>query len=153
MDHLAPGPPARRSGSSLKQRGFSAIVVVTLGLAVGVNALMFSFVNFFVLRPLPFGDVSRTIMIFAKHPERGGDRMGASYADFVEWRREQQDLRGPGAAWRPTHLQPDGSGDPLRVQGSPATASLFALWNLGPVHGRVIQPEDDQRGCGRGWRC
>ena len=39
----------------VKQRGFSAIVVVTLALAVGVNTLMFSFVNFFVLRPCPSG--------------------------------------------------------------------------------------------------
>ena len=90
----------------LKQRSFSAIVVVTLGLAVGVNALMFSFVNFFVLRPLPFGDVSRTTMIFAKHPERGGDRMGASYADFVEWRRDNTTFEDLGALDAP-HPQPD----------------------------------------------
>jgi predicted permease len=132
----------------LKHRGFSAIVVVTLGLAVGVNSLMFSFVSFFALRPLPFGDVSRTTMVFAKHPERGGDRMGVSYGDFVEWRRDNTAFEDLGAFVRRTYNL-TGVGDPLRVQGSLATASLFTLWNLGPVHGRVLQPADDRPGAPR----
>jgi putative ABC transport system permease protein len=144
MDHLA--QDVRLAFRQLlKQRSFSAIVVVTLGLAVGVNALMFSFVNFFVLRPLPFGDVSRTMMIFAKHPERGRDRMGASYADFVEWRRDNTTFEDLGA-WQRRTYNLTGSGDARRVQGALATASLFVLWNLGPVHGRVLRPEDDKPG-------
>jgi predicted permease len=144
MDHLAQDVRfALRQ--MLKQRGFSAIVIVTLGLAVGVNALMFSFVNFFLLQPLPFGDVSRTVMIFARHPERGHDRMGGSYADFVEWRRDSTAFEDLAAFVRRTRNL-TGSGDPVRVQASLATASLFSIWNLAPVRGRVLQPDDDRKG-------
>jgi hypothetical protein len=132
----------------VKQRGFAFVVIVTLGLAVGVNTLIFSFVNFFILRPLPFGDVSRTMMIMATHPERGRDRMPVSYADFVEWRRDNQSFEDLAAFQRRTHNL-TGAGEPQRVQGALATASLFTLWNLEAVRGRVLQPEDDRPGAPR----
>src|SRR6185436_10355248 len=124
-----------------KKPGFAAVVVVTLGLAVGVNTVIFSFVNFFALRPLPFGDVSRTTMIIATHPERGRDRMPVSYADFVEWRRDSRSFEDLGAFKRLTYNL-TGAGEPERIQGAMATASLFALWNLEAVRGRVVQPDD-----------
>src|SRR5262245_51199482 len=86
----------------LKQPSFAAVVVVTLGLAVGVNSLIFSFVNFFALRPLPFGDVSRVVMISATHPERAQDRMGVAYGDFAEWRQESRSFEALGAFTRRT---------------------------------------------------
>jgi putative ABC transport system permease protein len=132
----------------LKHRGFAAVVVVTLGLAVGVNTLIFSFVNFFALRPLPFGDLSRLVIIFATHPERGTDRMGVAYGDFAEWRQETRSFEDMGAFVRRTYNL-TGAGEPLRVQGSLATASLFKLWNLGAVRGRVLEPEDDRPGAPR----
>jgi putative ABC transport system permease protein len=132
----------------VKQRGFAAVVVVTLGLAVGVNTLIFSFVNFFALRPLPFGDLSRLVIIFATHPERGTDRMGVAYGDFAEWRQANRSFEDMGAFVRRTYNL-TGAGEPLRVQGSLATASLFKLWNLGAVRGRVLEPEDDRPGAPR----
>jgi hypothetical protein len=68
--------------------------------------------------------------------------MRASYADFVEWRRDNTAFEDLGALRRRTYNL-TGSGDPQRVQGSSATASVFSLWNLGPVQGRVIGPEGE----------
>jgi len=100
------------------------------------------------LRPLPFGDVSRTVMIWATHPERGRERGGTSYADFVEWRRDSRSFEDLGG-FRNATYNLTGAGDPLRVHGSLASASLFTLWNLEPVHGRVMQPQDDRPGAAR----
>jgi putative ABC transport system permease protein len=133
---------------TLKQPAFAAVVVVTLGLAVGVNSLIFSFVNFFVLRPLPFGDVSRTVMLFATHAERADDRMAITYADFADWRRDNRSFESMGAYRSVTHAL-TGVGDPERLHGSLATASLFSIWQLEPVHGRVLQPDDDRPGAPR----
>ena len=58
-----------------RQKAFAAVVVATLALAIGVNTLTFSFVNFFVFRPLPMKKVPRLAVIFTKHPEHG--RSGA----------------------------------------------------------------------------
>jgi predicted permease len=131
-----------------KQRSFSLIVVVILALAISVNALIFSFVNFFVLRPLPFSDPSRLTFIFATHPERGRDRQGVAYADFADWRRDSASFEDLGAFVRRTYNL-TGAGDPVRVQGATATASLFSLWGLGSVRGRLIEPEDDRPGAAR----
>jgi putative ABC transport system permease protein len=133
---------------TLKHPSYAAIVIVTLGLAIGVNALIFSFVNFFVLRPLPFQDVSRLAMLVATHPERGRDRMGLAYADFVELRRDNTSFEDLGAMTRRTYNL-TGAGDPRRVQGVTATASLFTLWGLDALHGRLIRPEDDRPGAPR----
>jgi putative ABC transport system permease protein len=132
----------------LKQRSFAAIVVLTLGLAIGVNAVVFSFINFFVLRPLPLPDPSRVVFVFATHPERAGDRQGVAYGDFREWSDETRTLDDLAAFTRRTRNL-TGTGEPLRVQDETATASLFRVWALVPRRGRVIQPEDDRPGAPR----
>src|SRR5262245_3553186 len=129
----------------LKQRGFAAVVIVTLGLAVGVNTLIFSFVNFFALRPLPIADVSRVVVVFATHPERASDRNGVAYGDFAEWRQENRSFEDMAAFERKTYNL-TGVGDPLRAEGSAATASLFKVWNLAAVRGRVFDDADDRPG-------
>jgi putative ABC transport system permease protein len=131
-----------------RQRASAAVVVATLGLAIGVNTLAFSFVNFFVFRPLPMKDVPRLVMIYGKHPEHGRDRARSSWADFVEWRAQSTSFESLAAArWRTFNLT--GSGDPMRVRGFAATAELFEVWGLAAVRGRVILPADDRYGAAR----
>jgi predicted permease len=74
--------------------------------------------------------------------------MSAAYADFVEWRRDNTSFEDLGA-FRLRTYNLTGVGDPQRVQGSQATASLFTLWNLESVRGRVLQAEDDRPGAPR----
>ncbi len=129
----------------VRQRAFAAVVVATLGLAIGVNTLTFSFVNFFVFRPLPMKEVARLVWIFGRHPEHGRDRAMASYADFLEWREQSASFEDLAAGGDRTYNL-TGEGDPMRVRGFAATASLFTEWGLGAVVGRVIRPEDDRKG-------
>ena len=131
-----------------RQKAFAAVVVATLALAIGVNTLTFSFVNFFVFRPLPMKEVSRLAVIFTTHPEHGRSGALCSYADFLEW-REQSTSFEDLAAGRPRTYNLAGAGDPIRVRGFAATASLFTEWGLGTVVGRVIRPEDDRKGAPR----
>src|SRR6266542_3627041 len=129
----------------VRQRAFAAVVVATLGLAIGVNTLTFSFVNFFVFRPLPMKEVARLVWVFGRHPEHGRDRAMASYADFIEWREQRASFEDLAAGGDRTYNL-TGEGDPMRVRGFAATASLFTEWGLGAVVGRVIRPEDDRKG-------
>ncbi len=132
----------------IRQKGSAAVIVVTLALALGVNTLTFSFVNFFAFRPLPMKEAARLVMIYGKHPEHGRDRARVSYADFVEWRAQSTSFEDL-AAGRPHTSNLTGSGDAMRVGGFAATASLFGEWGLEAVVGRVIQPEDDRKGAER----
>jgi putative ABC transport system permease protein len=119
--------------------------VLTLGLAIGVNAVVFSFINFFVLRPLPMPDPSRVVLVFATHAERARDREGVAYGDFLEWSQETRTLDHLAAFTRTTRNL-TGTGEPLHVHDLRATASLFRAWGILPRLGRVIQPADDRAG-------
>src|SRR5262249_14494539 len=101
------------------------------------------------IRPLPFGDSSRLAFIFATHKERGRERMGASYADFLDWRRDNSSFVDLAAFGRRSYNL-SGVGEPLRVQGSAATASFFSIGELRATGGRLIQPGDDRPGAPRG---
>jgi predicted permease len=132
----------------VRQRAFAAVVIATLALAIGVNTLTFSFVNFFAFRPLPMKEVSRLVLVWAQHPESRRDRGLASYPDFVEWRAQSTSFEDLAAGGRRTYSL-TGAGDPRRLRGFAVTASLFTEWGLQTVAGRPMQPEDERPGAPR----
>jgi predicted permease len=132
----------------LKARSYTAIVTLTLALAIGVNTVVFSFVNFFVLRPMPFKDVDRLTMMSGTHPDRGHDRVPVSYADYLEWRGAKRSFEELAAFGRRS-FNLTGVGEPLHVQGQLASATLFPVWGLGTSIGRPLVAEDDRRGAER----
>src|SRR5262249_4160847 len=73
------------------------------------------------------------------------DRNGVAYGDFAEWRQENRSFEDMAAFERRTYNL-TGVGDALRVQGAAATASLFKVWNLAAVRGRVFDDADDRPG-------
>jgi predicted permease len=132
----------------LRQRAFAGVVIATLALAIGVNTLTFSFVNFFVFRPLPMKEVGRLVLIWAQHPESRRDRGLVSYPDFVEWRAQSTSFEDLAAGGRRTYNL-TGAGDPRRLRGFAVTASLFTEWGLQTVAGRTMQPADEHAGAPR----
>ena len=69
-----------------RQPGFSAVVVLTLALAIGANTVIFSFANVLLLRPLPLHDPSTLGWIFAIDPHRGGNRGPLSVPELLDYR-------------------------------------------------------------------
>lgn len=131
-----------------KQPAFAALVSLTLGLAIGVNTLIFSFVNFFLLRPLPFKDMERLVYVSGTHPDTGNDRQRVSYADYLEWRASARSFEDM-AAITTQSFNLTGAGEPQRVVGRPASASQFPVWGLGAEIGRTLVPADDRKGAER----
>ncbi len=132
----------------LRQPVFAVVVVLTLGLAIGVNAVVFSFVSLFALRPLPFRDVDRLARLSSQHSDYGEEDMPATYADFLEWRRENrtmEDLAAYGLRSYGLTFQ----GDTVPVQGSLATASCFTEWGMPALHGRTLLTSDETPGAPR----
>src|SRR5262249_57425071 len=76
----------------LKRKGFTAVAVLTLALGIGANTAIFSVVNAILLRPLPFADAERLVMVWETHPDI--PRAPVSIPDFQDWRAQAQTFLG-----------------------------------------------------------
>ena len=127
------------------QPGHSAVVIVTLGLALGLSAVVFSFVNFFLLRPLPVRDESTLILARSSHPQQSEARPRLSYRDFVDFKEQTKTVEELAAMSLGTGAL-TGRGDAKRVFVSAASAGLFRAWDIDVVHGRTFQDAEDAPG-------
>ncbi len=136
----------------LKQPGFTLIVVVTLALGIGANTAIFSVVNGVLLRPLPYYEPDRLVMVWADRPilqaQIGIADIPVAVADFVDWRNQNQVFEQM-AAMLPRRINLTGGGEPELVVGLSASASLFPLLGARLAAGRALLPEEDQPGANR----
>ena len=65
----------------LKERGFTITALLTLALCIGANSTIFSAVNTLLLRPLPFEDAHRLVIVFNLYPRAQATRLGGSIPD------------------------------------------------------------------------
>ena len=76
----------------LKNPGFTLIAVLTLTLGIGANTAIFSVVDTLLLRPLPYHESGRLVMLSEK--ARDGGRTSMSYPNFSDWRDRAQSFEG-----------------------------------------------------------
>ena len=126
---------------------FTAAVVLTLALGIGANAAIFSVVNGVLLKPLPYQDPDRLVMVWGKHTTIG--REVASWPDFVDWRDGTtafEQLAGSGNI--ALNLGSD-TGEPERVRGNRVTANWLPTFGARPMLGRGFTKEDEVFGSHR----
>ena len=140
---------ARNFRHALRQvrthKAHSAIVITTLGLALGLATLIFAFVSFFLLRPLPMKDESTMVLARTNHPQQEGARPRMSYPDFVDFRAQSKTVEELVALWIGTGAL-SGQGDAKRVSVAGATEGLFRVWDIPMIHGRRFLPAEDAVG-------
>jgi putative ABC transport system permease protein len=128
----------------LKNPGFTAVAVVTLALGIGANAAIFSVVNATLLRPLPFEDPDRLIMIretkLPQFPE-----FSVSPGNFLDWKK-QNTVFERLVAMQDASFNLIGVVDPERLRGMRVTDGFFAMLGARPRIGRDFLPEEDQPG-------
>ncbi len=89
----------------IKSPGFSLVAILTLALGIGANTAIFSVVNALLLRPLPYSEPDRVVMLWQNLQARGGPAQEwATPGNFVDW-RDTRSLFAKTAAvqgWQPT---------------------------------------------------
>jgi putative ABC transport system permease protein len=132
--------------SLLRRPAFAAVVVLTLALGVGANTAIFSVVNGVLLRPLPYREPDRLMVVWGNHTTIGHET--ASLPDFLDWRREGGSFAHM-AAIASTAFNLTGDGEPERVKGAWVTADFFPTFGVAPVLGRGFTPEEETSGRGQ----
>ena len=129
-----------------KHPGFTLIAVVALALGIGANTAIFSVVNAVLLKPLPYKNPERLVMLWEQHPQSG--RMGAAGLNFLEWRKESKSFEDI-TVFTSTSFDLTGLDSAERIEGTRASASYFNVLGGEAMLGRTFQAGDDTAGAAR----
>ena len=127
-----------------KNRSFAAVSLLTLALGIGATTAVFSVVNAVLIRPLPYRDPDRLVMLWGNVERTVVERRGTSIPDFVDWRDKSKSFESMAVVWNQnfTLYAPEAS---ERIPGEVVSASYFAVLGITAAEGRVFLPEEDIR--------
>ncbi|HEX5047178.1 MAG TPA: ABC transporter permease [Gammaproteobacteria bacterium] len=125
-----------------RNKGFAAVTIAILALGIGANTAIFSLVSAVLLKPLPFPEPERLMLLWEDASSIGGpSRVEVAPADFVDWRERNRSFEGI-AALENRSYNLTGGGEPEKVEGVGASANLFALLGMRALVGRTLLPDD-----------
>jgi predicted permease len=125
--------------------GFTAVVIITLAVAIGANTAIFSVVDAMLLRPLPFRNASSLMALQESVPKMGFPKMSFSVPDFEVFQHDQKSFSTLGV-FRNQQVDLSGQGEPERVMEARVSASLFPMMGAEPALGRLFTPQEDLPG-------
>ncbi|MBI1789367.1 MAG: ABC transporter permease, partial [Acidobacteria bacterium] len=127
-----------------RNRGFCAACVLTLALGIGANVAIFSAVDTLLLRPLPYPNAGRLVMVWEDASYVSFPRNTPAVANYVDWRAQNQ-VFSDMAAMRFRGANLTGEGLPESVRGRGVTANFFAVMGVMPAIGRPFTEDEDRR--------
>jgi putative ABC transport system permease protein len=132
-----------------KNRGFTTIAILTLALGIGANTAIFSYIDAWMIKPLPYPQADR-LMIFQAHDTKKGWTRNSvtSTADFFDFQKQNTSFEQT-AAWAGWNFNLTGDGPPALVEGGRVSWNYFATLGAKPVLGRTFAPDEDRPGAPR----
>src|SRR5262245_30175030 len=145
---MALDPAAHDAGGRQRRRDpvFSAVAIATLALGIGGIAAMFSAFDTILIRPLPYADAVRLVMIW--DDMRNLDvttKLMPAPAEVIEWRRLNTVFTDV-ATTQPADATLSGDGDPEQIPARKAAWNLFNVLGVQPMLGRVFSEDEDNKG-------
>ncbi len=129
----------------LRQSGFTAVAVLSLAIGIGANSAIFSVINALLLRPLPYQDADRLVILWNRSPGLNVEQDWFSPGQYLDVKTENQVFETTavtiGASFNLT-----GQGGPEHVDGARVSSSFFSLFGARATLGRVLLPEEDAPG-------
>ena len=131
---------------------FTAVAVLTLALGIGATTAIFSVVNAVILRPLPYPDADRVVMVWMDNKPQNMPEDIHSWPNYVDLRDQGKAFQAMAGFVRPGYnitggcVEGSAACEPERVQGSASTASLFTVLGVTPAIGRAFTEEEETEG-------
>jgi predicted permease len=125
--------------------GFTAIAVLTLAIGIGASTAIFSVVDTVLLRPLPYQQPDRLVVVSETLPGTSTDEIGVSAGEYQDYRDRNRSFSQVGA-YESDGFNLTGVGRPLRVNAARLSASTFPLLGVSAELGRTFTQEEDGYG-------
>jgi putative ABC transport system permease protein len=128
----------------VKKPGFTALIVLTLGIGIGANTTIFSAAQAIFLRSLPYGEAERLLYLSSSFPgnTRGGDNF--SYADFADLAQRNRLLEKVAAYQDWVAVALTGIDEPVRLTANFVTGSYFEMLGASAALGRTFTVEEQR---------
>jgi predicted permease len=125
--------------------GFGVAAALTFALGIGASTAIFSVVHGVLLRPLPYADPDRLVVLWESEPARGNDRNVVSVRNFEAWRSRARSFERM-AALVPLPATIAGAPSPEHVMGAEVSPGYFEMLGVAPALGRTFAIGEDQAG-------
>jgi predicted permease len=125
--------------------GFAGVILLTLGLAIGVNSTIFSVLNGVLLRPLDYDRPEALVGVWESNAAQGQERAQVAAATYLDWRERSQLFSAMGI-YRYRGYTLTGAGDAERLITVDASPMLFRLLGVPTVLGRTFTDEEERPG-------
>jgi putative ABC transport system permease protein len=129
----------------LRRPAFTLIAIVTIALGIGANTAIFSLVSAVLLRPLPYEEPERLVMVWEDASFIGFPENSPAPANYADW-KAQNSVFEDIAAYGHAGFDLTSDGEPEKVSGNAVSASFFPLLGVKPQLGRTFLPEDEKPG-------
>ena len=126
-----------------KSPGFFAVALVALALGIGANTAIFSAVEAVLLKPLPFAQPDRLVIVWEDMSFLGFANNTPAPANYVDWRAQNRVFTDV-AATRFTTASLTGDGQPEQLSGKQVTPNFFDVLGVQPAVGRPFTAEEDK---------
>ena len=125
--------------------GFGVAAALTFALGIGASTAIFSVVHGVLLRPLPYKDPDRLVVLWERQPGRGNDRNVVSVPNFEAWRSRARSFDGM-AALVPLPATIGVAPNPEHVMGAEVSPGYFETLGVSPALGRTFASNEEQNG-------
>ncbi len=130
----------------LSHRWFSAAVVATLALGIGLNTMVFTLVNAALFKPVPLPGGERLVSVRNRNIAQGNSGMGVSYPDFREYRAHASAFEALEAAISEPAVLSERGNPPQSYRMDRVSSGIFEMLHMQPVLGRGFNPSDEKPG-------
>jgi putative ABC transport system permease protein len=128
-----------------KSPRFTAAAVLTLALGIGANTAIFSLLDAVLLRPLPFKNPNRLVVLFETNLKEDENQAPPTPADFRDW-RDRNNIFEELVAWSNWDYSVGGTNRAEEVLGTRVSAAFFRMVGVKPYLGRAFSTGEEEVG-------